>query len=192
MKTKSQFDFSALNFSRVAVIGCPGSGKTTFARRLGEILSREVIHLDRVLWNSGWQMLPYDERAVIHDNLIAREEWIIDGMWKSHLPSRFEKATCVIFLDYPRRISFSRALKRRIKYSGKQRDDIADGCTEKLDGYFVKYIWTFNKKVRPLILELKENNPLITVETMRRPKETETFLKELEQYIAESKRGVCN
>ena len=120
-----QADFSALDFSRVAVIGCPGSGKTTFAKSMGAIMSRQVWHLDKVLWNPNWEMLPYDKRKAIHDGLISNSEWIIDGMWRSHLTDRFGRATLVIFLDYKRRVSYFRALKRRIKYRGKQRDDIA-------------------------------------------------------------------
>ena len=95
-----QADFSALDFSRVAVIGCPGSGKTTFAKSMGAIMSRQVWHLDKVLWNPNWEMLPYDKRKAIHDGLISSGEWIIDGMWRSHLADRFGRATLIIFLDY--------------------------------------------------------------------------------------------
>ena len=181
MKQNKSFDISALNFSRVAVIGCPGSGKTTFSNRLGKILSRQVIHLDKVLWNPNWEMLPYEERKVIHDKLISADNWLIDGMWRSHLPDRFKRATLVIFLDYKRRVSFFRALKRRIKYRGLQRDDIAEGCLEKLDRDFTHYIWTFRKQVRPQILELITEHKEISVVALPNPKSAENFLRGLEQ-----------
>ena len=57
-RTKMQVDISELDFSRVSVIGCPGSGKTTFTNELGAILGREVVHLDKLLWGANWQMLP--------------------------------------------------------------------------------------------------------------------------------------
>lgn len=181
-KTSSQYNLAALDFSRIAVIGCPGSGKTTFSIRLGEILSRQVAHLDKVLWNPNWQMLPYDERKIIHDKLISADTWLIDGMWRSHLVDRFKRATLIIFLDYKRRVSFLRALKRRMKYSGKQRDDIAEGCLEKLDRDFTRYIWTFRKRVRPQILELINAVPQVTVVTLSNPKSAEKFLQSLERY----------
>lgn len=185
-KTSFQIDISALDFSRVAVIGCPGSGKTTFALRLGELLSRKVVHLDKVLWGANWQMLPYDERQVIHNNLISADTWLIDGMWKSHLPQRLDAATLVIFLDYKRRVSMGRAIKRRIKYRGKQRDDIADGCLEKLDNYFLQYIWTFRRKVRPYILNEIAARPNLNVVTLASPKVTEAFLQTLSQELSTS------
>ena len=185
MSTKQTTDFSAFDFSRVAVIGCPGSGKTTFANRMGAITSRSVVHLDKVLWNPNWEMLPYDKRKTIHDGLIADNEWIIDGMWRSHLVDRFNRATLVIFLDYKRRVSFFRALKRRVKYRGKQRDDIADGCLEKLDRDFTRYIWNFRKNVRPLILRLIADNPQVTTVVLPNPKSADKFLSHLSNYVAD-------
>jgi hypothetical protein len=40
---------------RLLVVGCPGAGKSTFSRRLGERLSLPVIHLDLHFWHAGWQ-----------------------------------------------------------------------------------------------------------------------------------------
>lgn len=168
---------SVLSIYRIAVIGCPGSGKTTLANNLGKILNRPVVHLDKVLWNPNWEMLPYEQRVIIHNELINGDNWLIDGMWRSHLEDRFVRATTVIFLDYKRRVSLFRALKRRRKYAGKQRDDIADGCLEKLDKDFLQYIWNFRKQTRPLICKLINSNPQITTVTLSTPKQASCFLK---------------
>lgn len=60
------------DFTRTAVIGCPGSGKTTFSNNLQEILHRRAIHLDKVLWAANWKMLDYEKRVEIHNNIICR------------------------------------------------------------------------------------------------------------------------
>ncbi len=179
MSKENYCNLDNLDFSRVSVIGCPGSGKTTFTKSLGAVLNRTVIHLDKLLWGANWQMLSYNERKTIHDGIISADNWLIDGMWKSHLTDRLNRATLVIFLDYKRRISFWRAVKRRVKYSGCQREDIADGCLEKLDSYFLHYIFSFRRKVRPVILNEFSLRQNLTVVTLKNPKQTERFL----QYI---------
>ncbi len=49
----TQFKADDFDFTRVAVIGCPGSGKTTFSNNLGHMLGRKVTHLDKLLWKPG-------------------------------------------------------------------------------------------------------------------------------------------
>jgi adenylate kinase family enzyme len=39
---------------RIMVIGSPGSGKSTFSRKLSEITRIPLIHLDKEFWNDGW------------------------------------------------------------------------------------------------------------------------------------------
>ena len=43
------------NMDRIAVIGIPGSGKSTFANKLGNNLGRPIIHLDKEYWTNDWQ-----------------------------------------------------------------------------------------------------------------------------------------
>ena len=43
---------------RIAIIGSPGVGKSTFARQLGDITGIEVFHLDRLFWKPGWVETP--------------------------------------------------------------------------------------------------------------------------------------
>ena len=40
-----------LNMTRILVIGCPGAGKTYFAKKLKEITGLPVIHMDNLYWN---------------------------------------------------------------------------------------------------------------------------------------------
>lgn len=179
----TQADISQLDFTRVAIVGCPGSGKTTFSNSLQTLLNRDVVHLDKLLWKPNWEMRDYDSRVKIHNELIEGERWIIDGMWRSHLVDRLKRATLVFFLDYKRSLCLFRALKRRIKYSGKQREDIAEGCFEKLDSEFLKYIWKFKKDTRPLILQLTSENDNIQTVVLKNPKQTKRFLSQLSEYL---------
>lgn len=179
-------DFSQYDFSRVAIIGCPSSGKTVLSEKMQCIMHREAVHLDKLLWLPDWQMMEFSQREKIHDDIINQPQWLMDGMWRSHLPRRFERATLVIFLDYRRRISLRRAVKRRIVNSGRQRQDMAEGCKERLDGYFLKYIWTFRSKVRPEILLLAKQHPDTPMIILKSPRQTQKFLSELRNFYSQT------
>ena len=51
---------------RVLVLGCPGAGKSTLARSLGEALSLPVVHLDKLWWKSGWVNRTEGEFDALH------------------------------------------------------------------------------------------------------------------------------
>ena len=84
---------------RVLVIGGPGTGKSTLARRLHAITGLPLFHLDRLYFRPGWQKTPKDEWQRLMAELAAREEWIMDGCYDSSFDIRMPRADTVIWLD---------------------------------------------------------------------------------------------
>lgn len=173
--------FLQADVSRIAVIGSPGSGKSTFAFQVGQILDRKVVPLDRVLWQPGWVLPPADERKSVHDKLIAEDCWIIDGMWGSLVADRFARATTVIFLDVCSLTCARRAFWRSLKYKGKPRADMAEGCEEKFDREFLQYILGFPRTIRPKILQLASDNPSVTFIMLKGVGQTKRFVADLQK-----------
>lgn len=138
---------------RILVIGNPGAGKTALSRELGHILSLPVIHLDREFWLPGWIERERDDWRRIVAELAAGDEWIIDGNYHSSNDIRFPRADSIIFLDFPTRTCLTRILKRVATSFGRVRPDMADGCPEKIDLEFIKWVWRFRRDIRPSILE---------------------------------------
>ena len=64
---------------RIMVIGCPGSGKSTFSRKLHTITGIPLFHLDMMNWYADRTTV---DKAVFRERLsdtIKKSEWIIDG-----------------------------------------------------------------------------------------------------------------
>jgi adenylate kinase family enzyme len=134
---------------RVAVVGSPGSGKTTFTTVLSQLTRIQATHLDHVYWKPGWVETPADEWRALHRTLIESETWIIDGTYISTLASRLERADTVVVFEVGRLRCLRRALSRTLRNHGKVVQ--APGCPERLDAEFLRYIWTFPSEIQPKV-----------------------------------------
>jgi adenylate kinase family enzyme len=143
----------ALDMERVLVIGCGGSGKTTVAHRLADSLRLPLIHLDAHFWRPGWVPTSADEWQRVVAQLVAQPRWVMDGNYGGTLEMRLASCDSVVFMDLPRRVCLWRILKRRLRYRGRTRPDVAPGCPERLTWEFVKWVWTYPKRRRAGILE---------------------------------------
>src|SRR3954466_4414965 len=111
---------------KVLVIGPGGAGKSTFAKRLGELLKIEVLHLDKFYWRPGWVETPKSEWLKTIEELVEGESWIMDGNYSGTLDVRFTACDTVIFLDMSRALCLWRVLKRVIMYWKRSRPDMAE------------------------------------------------------------------
>ena len=138
---------------RILIIGHPGAGKSTFAVKLGEVLKLPVVHLDKEFWNPDWQPTRRDVWRQRVESLVSSDTWIIDGSYDSTLDIRLPRADTVIVLNFSRYLCFWRLLKRTLTNFRGVRPDMADGCPEKLDPVFIKFVWNYQRDHVPKIEE---------------------------------------
>jgi len=164
---------------RIVIIGCPGSGKSTLARELGEKLNLTVVHLDRLWWTKGWENVSMEEFDARLENALKLDSWIIDGNYSRTMDARLEKCDTIIWLDYSRWACLRGMFQRVILNHGKVRPDMAEGCPERFDLEFIKYIWNFNKNNRVLnqtrIAKTKHAKAIV----LKNRKEKQVFLKSI-------------
>ena len=127
---------------KIAIIGYSGSGKSTLARKLSEKYDIPVLHFDRVQFRPNWEIRPQPSKEIMTKTFLdLHDRWVIDGNYsKLSYERRMEEADVIILLLFNRWRCLYRVTKRYLTYKDKSRPDMADGCKEKLDWEFVKWI----------------------------------------------------
>jgi adenylate kinase family enzyme len=128
------------------IIGCCGAGKFVLSKQIAAVTKLPLYHLDKIYWKPGWIQPQREEWVQACEELVSKEEWIIDGNYGSTMEMRLSRADTIIYLDQPALTCLYRVIKRR--YTGN-RDDITTACNEKLDFQFLHYIAMFNSIKKP-------------------------------------------
>ncbi|CAM2794191.1 DNA topology modulation protein [Hathewaya histolytica] len=164
---------------RIMIIGSPGSGKSTFSKKLAKLIGIPLIHLDKEFWNYGWVETPREKWIKKQEKLVQGDTWIIDGNYGGTLDIRLEKADTVICFQLNRTVCVLSYLKRVITNINKVRSDMGEGCQEKLDFEFIKYIWNFNieSEMKKIEKVTKYRNKQIII--FKKRSEAEKFLNEI-------------
>lgn len=139
-------------YKKIAIVGAPGTGKTTLANNLSEIYKIPATHIDGIHHLKNWEIRDKEERDKIILEIASRDEWIIDGTYKSTLRDRFERADLIIWLDFSTLAQLKGVLGRYLKNKGKEKPEIP-GCKEKMDFEFFSYVYRYNKNKRRVIVD---------------------------------------
>ncbi|KUP09203.1 ATPase AAA [Bacillus coahuilensis p1.1.43] len=163
--------------NKIMLIGSGGAGKSTFARQLGQTLNIPVYHLDSLLWKPNWVLSTREEQRAIQSELVEKESWVIDGNYSATMDIRLQAADTIIFIDLPAYLCVYRVIKRRFHYHNQTRPDMREGCNERLDLEFVKWVWRFPRDKKPhLIKKLREFEKDKNIYVLKSKKEVQGFL----------------
>ena len=167
---------------RIIVLGCPGSGKSTFSRRLHEITGLPLCHLDNVWWNPDGTHISRDEFDRKLGRLLGGESWILDGDYSRTYEERFRACDTVIFLD-PGTDECLRGVSERL---GKERPDMPWTEAEP-DPQLMELVRNYGRDNRPKILSLIERYPDKTVLIFASREEADGFLKDAARTVSGQK-----
>lgn len=158
---------------KFALIGLPGSGKSTFAVNLGKILQIPVHHLDRHMFEPDGKKKDKQEFIEIQQAMLNEEAWVVEGCSFSTFEMRFAKADVLIYFHFSRLVCFFRLFKRVFNY----KKDF--GGLRAVTWEILKYTWNFDKEKRARIEELRQKYLQTEFLIFRNQKDADSYLKSL-------------
>ena len=163
---------------RAVIIGCSGSGKSHFARRLRDVTSLPLYHLDNIYWKEDGTTLERAEFYHLLDEILELDEWIIDGNYSSTMEKRISVSDTVFFFDLPTDACLAGIEERK----GKPRSDMAwQSPPENEDAEFVEFIKSYNIKNRPNVIELLKKYNDKTIIVFKSRKDADDYISSFEK-----------
>lgn len=157
-----QMKYNKILSKKIIVIGSPGAGKSTFARKLRDATGLPLYYLDMIWHKPDQTNISREEFDRQLSGILKKEEWIIDGNYQRTLETRLKECDTVFLLDFPLETCLAGA-KSRV---GEKREDLP-WTEQELDEEFRQWIMDFPRTQLPQIYEL--------LEKYRREKEVVVF-----------------
>ena len=140
--------------NRILILGCPGSGKSTFARALAARTGLPLVHLDNLWWRADGTHISREAFDRALGELLPGEQWIMDGDYSRTYEVRLRAADTVIFLDYDEETCMAGIMAR----VGQERPDLP--WTEStLDPELVSLVQNYATDNRPAVYALLGKYP---------------------------------
>ena len=195
---KNWRDMGVKRYDRINVIGCSGSGKTTFSRRLAVLLGIPYVELDAVFWEPNWTIPANDVFYPRLERALEPDAWVLDGNYSRTVSIKWKRVQAVIWLDY----SFARTVFRSVKRATTRaitKEELWPGTGNRESfrkGFLSRdsiILWAIknHSKIRQRYeaLDVEGEYQHIDFIRMKSPREAEAYLKALGVAIVKNGEG---
>lgn len=134
---------------KIIIIGCPGSGKSTFSKQLYNKIQLPLFHLDMLFWNKDKTHVSRQDFDLQLNDILKQASWIIDGNYSRTLEMRIKACDTVFLFDFSTDVCLS-GVEARI---GRPRSDMP-WVEQEFDDEFRQWIIDFPNKELPYINSL--------------------------------------
>lgn len=167
--------------TRYWVSGNSGAGKTTLSRELARRLDVPHIELDGLFHRPGWEQAPLEEFLAAVAERTHSASWVVDGNYRGRLTGELE-ADVYVWLDYPRRVTFPRVLRRtarrvitRQELWNGNRESWRAVLSRRADTSILVWSWTQHDAYRELFERLADDRWM----RLRSPREAQNWLDDV-------------
>ena len=173
---------------RINVIGTTGTGKSTFSKKLAEIIQAPYVEIDKVFWRPNWTYLNDEQLFKNLEVELNTEKWVLDGNYTHTTPVKWKNVQTVIWLDFPFLTVLMSSVKRAI-YRSTSGIELWPGTGNResfkmLFGSDSIVLWTlktFRKRKKEYAAAMEDKNYAhIKFVRLKSPAEAENFLNALE------------
>lgn len=171
---------------RIVVIGTSGSGKTTLARRLAAKLGFPHVEVDSLHWGPNWTESTAEELRARVELALVGETWVVDGNYSKVRQFIWDKATTIVWLDYPLPVIMYRVFTRTTRRI-VTREELWAGNRETFSKSFLSkdsiLLWALtsyqkNRRRYPPMF-LKPQNAHLEIIHFQSPRATEKWFNSL-------------
>jgi adenylate kinase family enzyme len=158
---------------KIVIVGCPSTGKTTLANKLGLLLNIPVFHLDKIFWVQKGG-IKQDVFIAQQEEIMKNDKWIIDGDFikSKSFELRLNKADTIILLKFSKIKIYYRLLKRAIKYFNKTRPDMAGDSKKHINWPLLKLIWNYpTDDIYKKVIEYSKDKNVIVLSNFKEEKD---------------------
>lgn len=156
---------------RIIVIGCPGSGKTTFAQKLRDKTGLPLFYLDAIWHKPDRTHISREEYDARLAEILALDSWIIDGNYSRTVECRVAACDTVFLFDLPVEVCLDGAVSRL----GQKRYDMPWIDTE-LDPRLKREIEEFPSKNLPAIYSMLDRHKDKIIVVFKSREQADDFL----------------
>ncbi len=162
---------------KVIIIGCPGSGKSTFARKLRDKTGLPLYYLDMLNHKPDRTTVPREEFDARLAQILQADAYIIDGNYSRTVERRIAACETVFLFDLPTEDCLSGIRAR----TGKPREDMPwTEDPDKPDAEFRTWVTSFADTQLPKIYALLDKyRDSIRVTVFHTRAEADAFLENL-------------
>jgi adenylate kinase family enzyme len=172
---------------RIVIVGSTGSGKTTLAKELSQLVGSPHVELDALNWGPNWTAAPAEVFRARVAEAVSADRWIVEGNYQVVRDLVWPRADCIVWLNYSLPLVFSR-LVRRTARRVLTAEPCCNGNRESLRMALSKesiLLWalqTYHRRRREFPLLLAERAAAgTTIIVHRTPAETTAWLKTVGQ-----------